>query len=228
VTTIPVYLRSGAGHYLVTEYDLAERERIRQALLAYMREHKIGTPTLAKRIKASHPRHMEIPLKTLQRVLAGKIRTHDMALSICAAFVDKLPDRPLLFDALGEALHDVYAKEADVIAGAYTVSAHEIVISELTITTRPRPEGAVRKYHLVKEVTTASYRRIYDGVLVFAGRGATMLLKDRLMGGARVHGLHLNKDHFHGFVYDNEPLENGGVPYQNIQTIVHRTGNVSQ
>jgi hypothetical protein len=33
------------------EFDLSERERIRQALLAYMRENKVGVPTLAERIK---------------------------------------------------------------------------------------------------------------------------------------------------------------------------------
>lgn len=215
---------------MAANYTLVERERIRQVLLAYMREHGIGTPTLADRIKKSHPREMEIPLKTLQRFLgplkrppaeedteAAPIqgntgrRTHDMALMICSAFVDKLPDRPLLFDALGEALHDVYNKEADVLAGTYAVSAHETVISQLTITTRPRPEGAVRKYHLVKEVTTASYRRIYDGVVVFAGRAVTIILRDRLMGGARIHGLHLNRDHFHGFVYDPSRIP-GDIP----------------
>ena len=51
------------------EFDLTERERIRWALIDYMKAHRIGVPTLAARIKASHPREMEIPWKTLQRFL---------------------------------------------------------------------------------------------------------------------------------------------------------------
>ena len=64
-----------AGQFLATvsttdnEFDLTERERIRWALIDYMKAHKIGIPTLAARIKASHPREMEIPWKTLQRTL---------------------------------------------------------------------------------------------------------------------------------------------------------------
>ena len=54
------------------EFDLTERERIRWALIDYMKAHKIGVPTLAARIKASHPREMEIPWKTLHRFLAGE------------------------------------------------------------------------------------------------------------------------------------------------------------
>ena len=30
----------------MAEYDQAQRERIREALLAYVKEHKIGIPTL--------------------------------------------------------------------------------------------------------------------------------------------------------------------------------------
>jgi hypothetical protein len=209
---------------LATNYDLTERERIRQALFAYMKAHKIGVPTLAARIKDSHPRKMEISWKTLQRTLAGK-RTNDTAVAICAAFAEKLPNRPTAMYALGEALHAVYGKTPDVIAGVYAVTAHETVISELTLTSQGRAHIEDAQFLFVKEVTTSTYRRIYDGVLVFAGRGATILLKDRLMGSARIHGLHLNKEHFHGFVYDNEPVEAGGVPYQNIQTVIHRTGN---
>jgi hypothetical protein len=216
VITIPGHVGREAGHNLAAEYALAERERIRQTLLAYMREHGIGTPKLAARIKASHPRQMEIPLKTLQRFLGPikqppdganpRIRTHDMALMICAAFVDKLPNHPMAFEALGEALHAVYRRQPDVIAGTYAVSAHETLISELTLIAPRVAHTEDQQYLMAKEVTVSHYRRIYDGVIFFAGRAVTILLKDRLMGSARIHGLHLNKEHFHGFVYDNEPL----------------------
>ena len=32
----------------MAEYDLAQRERIREALLAYVKEHKIGVPRLER------------------------------------------------------------------------------------------------------------------------------------------------------------------------------------
>jgi hypothetical protein len=53
-------------------FDAAERELIRKKLIRYMKENGIGAPKLAARIKASHPREIEIPLSTLQRFLAGR------------------------------------------------------------------------------------------------------------------------------------------------------------
>ena len=45
----------------MTENDLARRERIRQALLAYVKEHKIGVPQLAKRVTETVHRNPTIP-----------------------------------------------------------------------------------------------------------------------------------------------------------------------
>ena len=73
----------------MTEYDLAQRERIRQTLLAYMKEHKIGVPRLAARIKETVHRNPEIPVKTLQRFMKGEVRTIDMHVGFLAQFVDK-------------------------------------------------------------------------------------------------------------------------------------------
>ena len=107
------------------EFDLTERERIRWALIDYMKAHKIGVPTLAARIKAPHPREMEIPWKTLQRFLAG-VRTHDMALTICKAFVEKLPNRPSAFQAIEQALYTLYNKSlAPDIARFYKLTRSE-------------------------------------------------------------------------------------------------------
>ena len=61
----------------MAEYDLAQRERIREALLAYVKEHKIGIPTLGKRITETVHRNPEIPVKTLQRFMKGEVRTVD-------------------------------------------------------------------------------------------------------------------------------------------------------
>jgi hypothetical protein len=135
-----------AGHLLATnmtgaEFDLTERERIRRVLIDYMKAHKIGVPTLAARIKASHPREMEIPWKTLQRFLGPlrkpleeapepatkkpmkPARTRDMALIICKTFVEKLPNKPTAFQALGQALHALYKQPLPPdIAGPYDLN----------------------------------------------------------------------------------------------------------
>ena len=74
----------------MTEYDLAQRERIRETLLAYMKEHKIGVPRLAARIKETVHRNPEIPVKTLQRFMKGEVRTVDMHVGFLAQFVEKV------------------------------------------------------------------------------------------------------------------------------------------
>ena len=74
----------------MTEYDLAQRERIRETLLAYMKEHKIGVPRLAARIKETVHRNPEIPVKTLQRFMKGEVRTIDMHVGFLAQFVEKV------------------------------------------------------------------------------------------------------------------------------------------
>ena len=74
----------------MTEYDLAQRERIREALLAYMKEHKIGVPRLAARIKETVHRNPEIPVKTLQRFMKGEVRTIDMHVGFLAQFAEKI------------------------------------------------------------------------------------------------------------------------------------------
>ena len=73
----------------MTEYDLAHRERIRETLLSYMKEHKIGVPRLAARIKEAVHRNPEIPVKTLQRFMKGEVRTIDMHVGFLAQFVEK-------------------------------------------------------------------------------------------------------------------------------------------
>ena len=90
------------------EFDLAERERIRWALIDYMKAHKIGVPTLASPDQSVSPARNGNPAgRRLQRTLGPlrppkdptkepkrPTRTHDMALIICKAFVEKLPNKP--------------------------------------------------------------------------------------------------------------------------------------
>jgi hypothetical protein len=77
----------------MTEYDLAERERLRRTLLAYMKEHKIGVPRLAQRVKDTVHRNPEIPVKTLQRFMKGEVRTLDMHVGFLAQFAEIVLDQ---------------------------------------------------------------------------------------------------------------------------------------
>jgi hypothetical protein len=67
----------------------AQRARIRAALLAYMRAHRIGVPTLCALVIDRDPRQREMPLSTLQRFLRGKHRTGDAYVSQCAQFLER-------------------------------------------------------------------------------------------------------------------------------------------
>jgi hypothetical protein len=168
------------------EFDLTERERIRQALLAYMKEHKIGTPTLALRIRQSHPREMEIPLKTLQRFLAG-IRTHDMALVICKAFVEKLPNKPMPWQALGEAAFAVYGYPVpdDLPTPFYVQFSYDTHSTTFTIEASGRPHFA-----LVEEKQQNPYE-IYDGAMISTHPHAYIaVMKNRLTRTSRIHRIH--------------------------------------
>lgn len=75
-----------------TEFDSAERERVRATLRRYMQEHRIGTPTLQYRIiEADQPLRREIPLSTLQRFITGSHHTQEHHVALCHAFVKDLP-----------------------------------------------------------------------------------------------------------------------------------------
>lgn len=74
-------------------FDLADRDRIRRALLRYMQQRAIGVPTLQKEIAAANNLSLDrVPLKTLQRFLGDTHRSNDALIRFCAEFVGTLPD----------------------------------------------------------------------------------------------------------------------------------------
>ena len=83
-----------------SSFDQPDRERIRSALFRYMEEHRVGVPTLiAHMAKAIKRDERYIPQKTLQRFLAGEMRTNDASVSIFHEFARTLPPAR---DELGE------------------------------------------------------------------------------------------------------------------------------
>jgi hypothetical protein len=176
----------------MTEYDLAHRERIRQTLLAYMKEHKIGVPRLAARIKEAVHRHPEIPVKSLQRFMKGEVRTIDMHVGFIAQFADKVSK----IDAsprLGSALNAFYLSADEVDwSGKFAAEAtitdipiaatlmREMDISQIEIR---RDQGAWRatEFCLFRGRDT-----IFEGAMTTSGAAIIIVSKHRLTGFPRV------------------------------------------
>jgi len=199
---------------LAKDYDRAERDRIRSALIAFMTEHRWGTPTMSERT--------HVPHRTIHRFIKGDWVNHG-AVQLIETFLARLPNRPTVLQDLGESLRKFFDHAPDHIGGVYRISIAGTPVSELTI----KYADAGLTWYLATERSTAGILRTYEGSLVFTGRSLLAVLKDRLMRTARVHMLHLNipSEKFYGLVYDDGPLERGAVPYQLQQTTLERIGN---
>jgi hypothetical protein len=168
----------------MTEYDLAQREQLRQTLLAYMKEHKIGVPRLAARIKETVHRNPTVPVKTLQRFMKGEVRTIDMQVGFLIQFAEKV-SKVDPTPRLGFALTAFYSsKDKTDWSGAFTLSEADSsdrgeddhYTSKIEITA---DQGAWR----VKEVSnTGGSYQIYDGVLSTSGPTMLIVMKHRLIG----------------------------------------------
>lgn len=192
-------------------YDARQRDTIRAGLIAYMKDHKAGTPRMQTLTR--------VPARTIHRFIKGDW-VNDGAVQLIEEFLGRVPGKPLVLNALGEALAQFYAQAPDRIAGIYSVTIDDAPVSQLTI----KFGSSARTYYLAKERTTGALLRSYEGIMVFTGKSVLAVLKDRLMRTARVHMLHLNPEDetFHGLVYDNGPLERGALPYQLEQTTLER------
>src|SRR5271166_1313909 len=168
----------------MTEYDLAQRERLRQTLLAYMKEHKIGVPRLAERIKETVHRNPTVPVKTLQRFMKGEVRTIDIQVGFLAQFVEKISkENPTL--RLGFALSAFYSsKDNRDLSGKFVASEFSEWEQDSDDRYRSNIEIAIDQgVWRVKEVTTtAGSHQVYDGAMTSSGSTIFIVLKDRLLG----------------------------------------------
>ncbi|WP_029032279.1 hypothetical protein [Salinarimonas rosea] len=83
---------AGAGTAEKNRFDREDRERIRDALIAYMEARSIGVPTLQKEIAIANGLTLDrIPLSTLQRFLSSTHRTNDAFVRFCHSFAASLP-----------------------------------------------------------------------------------------------------------------------------------------
>jgi hypothetical protein len=177
----------------MTEYDLAQRERLRQTLLTYMKEHKIGVPRLAARIKEAVHRNPEIPVKTLQRFMKGEVRTLDMHVGFLAQFAEKVSK----IDAaprLGSALNAFYLSGDKVdwagVFEAETTVTFDEPLAGLKGTKDPtrieirRDQGAWRATETC--LHRGSAKSIFDGAMTSSGGAIVIVSKHRLTGFPRL------------------------------------------
>lgn len=105
-----------------SEFDEQARERIRSRLTRYMAQHRIGVPTLCRRIEEADPRGRELPLSNLQRFLRRSHRTMDMYVALCAQFLSTL-DEPTAPEDFADALTDFLAAGKPTAAEAAQLAA---------------------------------------------------------------------------------------------------------
>lgn len=173
-------------------FDGTARDRIRRKIMNYMVEHRIGVPLLTQRITSSNPHKPKIPIKTLQRFLAGKHRTNDMYVRFFHKFAETLPDPDPVLE-LGRSLADMYdvAKGADPFSDEGVARRYEVMIgqdsphSEITVVS----EGRFKR---LREVGTEADYSVYDGALVGSGWNEIAVLKDRLLGLPKTYILRLS------------------------------------
>ena len=152
--------------------DIAQQQRIRQALMAYAEAHGIGAVKLARRISEAHPRRPDIPVKTLQRFLAGR-KVNEQMMAFCDHFVRKhdVQDRVL---QLGESLARIHATPTNQdISGNYILSRNNIQCP-VTIT----KEGDF--WRMIEHDSDKA--RIYEGVVVHMSGVFAATLRDRGFG----------------------------------------------
>ncbi|WP_143748771.1 ankyrin repeat domain-containing protein [Mesorhizobium sophorae] len=162
------------------EFDTAARDRVRRQIQHYMTAHRIGVHRLADRISKANTRKPEIPIKTLQRFLAGRHRTNDMYVQFFQKFAEGLPE-PDPIGELGRAMAAFHGtQEAGPFSGEYISDMVRVGVgttaaayrSDLKIT-------ADKTFCRVVEQGVDGTAKSYEGVLISNGVTAIIALQDR-------------------------------------------------
>lgn len=176
-----------------------ERARIRAALRAYMRAHRIGVPTLCALVIDRDPRQREMPLSTLQRFLRGKHRTGDAYVTMCAQFLEREgftppEERDPLAD-LGGAMAGFWSgRDFDAAAFAPLVGSYVHVYAKDTdteqnvLTVREAP-ALYLAVHEQRGGVVPELRYNFEGVLVRAGVLFLIAMRETLTGLPRTYWL---------------------------------------
>jgi hypothetical protein len=180
-------------------FDVAERDLTRKKLIRYAKENGTGAPTLAERIKASHPRGTELPVSTLQRFLAGRGKNKS-----CVALCHHFVERRTISDpsaALGERLFIFYgAGNGRDYSGTYRseIGTADVAEPEFAGHSEINIAADTGFWRVTEKTAPDLNHAIYDGVLVCSGDAAVVVLKDRVAGLARSYMLWSESETLHG------------------------------
>lgn len=175
-------------------FDAGERELIRKKLIHYMKENGIGAPKLAERIKAFHRLDTPLPVSTLQRFLANRMRTNELFVRFCHRFVEHLTfSDPIT--KLGERLSIFYGT-----GNGHDYSGNYISAPSLGDKFDDNIEIVADAgfWRFTERTSLHRGHAIYDGVLVSARNDAVVVLKDRLAGRARNYMLWAQDKYLYG------------------------------
>jgi hypothetical protein len=225
----------GADPARKSSFDQPDRERIRAALFRYMEEHRVGVPTLiAHMAKAIKRDQRYIPQKTLQRFLAGEMRTNDASVAIFHEFASKLPaakdDLAELALALGSFFKPVAVPGGPLQSAAlplgplqtYSDPPQTIVKVHLgTLTFLPRSPGQVRLTEQVfppvldrdtrpaGEQSREGRGEHFEGIATSCGNLHLGVLRSSATRRPRVHWFTREQDNLKSFC-QSAPLQDGG------------------
>jgi hypothetical protein len=173
------------------EHDREARDRIRNRLLHYMREHGIGAPELTVRIyNAQEPKQLKpVGISTVQRFLANKVRTVESYVDMFERFTKDFPSPDPLRE-VGKSMAAFYGTPSDKeYAGVY--SGNGVLVSIRKDFERPFNSQVVissdAEFWRITEATGHPDHAIYDGVLVCSGKAVIAVMKDRLRGLPRTY-----------------------------------------
>jgi hypothetical protein len=171
-------------------FDMAERARIRAAMLRYMEAHRIGVPALQARISEAVNRPIDlIPLKTLQRFLAASTRTNDAFLVPCHRFVSGLSDYAGAKEAGPESLPRLFgeflggAKTELLADGAAIEGRYEVHTGPKFGQTKPRSSMMIME----EPTFTNRYPVHYSTLAVSANDGGVYAVRETVRNPARAH-----------------------------------------
>jgi len=226
-------------------FDQKERARIRRSLRRYMEEHRVGTPTLQRRIEEADARRRELPLSTLQRFVAGTHRTSDSYVDMCARFLEGVGVSAAA-ENIGEALAGYFGDKdrqqartrAAVFAGAYVIHAEPwdrthaggAPYADARFDHEPeKPYLAVaEETHDMQRQGGLPRRHRYEGTLVFSGHYVHGFLRSCLTRQPKTYTLR-----YPGPAGTGSTLLEGAVLYTDTeneirQLAVRLTGNKSE